>query len=329
MAVSPTWIGIDVSKAELVLARAGQRTPWTEPNTAAGHAAIVRRISAGGAPHVVLEATGQWHRDLCDALANAGIPYTQVDGYKLRSVARSQGQRWKTDAADAQLLVTYGVTLAPAATPPRPAVLRRLATLVARRDDLIGDRTREKNRRKSTTDAVVIASAARIERLLTMEIRTMDQLIAETIAADPACAARYALLTSVPGWGFVTAATLIALLPELGTLSRKQLNALVGIAPYPQDSGVYKGLRRIAGGRALVRKALYVAVHCGATLCKNPVIRTSVPTLQARGKPYKVAIVATMNRLLGIVNAMIRDNLRWEDTAASQGLGTRPARSCP
>ena len=144
MVVSPTWIGIDVSKAELVLARAGQRTPWTEPNTAAGHAAIVRRISAGGAAHVVLEATGQWHRDLCDALANAGIPYTQVDGYKLRSFARSQGQRWKTDVADAQLLVTYGVTLAPAATPPRPAVLRRLATLVARRDDLIGDRTRER-----------------------------------------------------------------------------------------------------------------------------------------------------------------------------------------
>jgi transposase len=326
MVLFRTAIGIDISKGELVVARAAHRSVWTVPNTPTGHAAIVAKIGTLDHPHVILEATGQWHIALCDALANAEIPYTQVDGYKMRNFARSQGRRAKSDQVDARMLATYGAIVQPEPTTPRPAILRALAALVGRREDLIADRTREKNRAKSTTAEAVIASVNRITVTLTEEIRHVEQQIQDLIASDPAAAARSALLRSVPGWGPVTATVVLALLPELGTLTRKQLSALVGVAPYNQESGTHTGSRRIAGGRAPVRKALYMATHSGATLCTSPVVRAHVAALQERGKPYKVAIIATVNRMLGIVNAMVRDNLRWEDTAASHGLGTIPRR---
>ena len=324
MSNCPTWIGIDVGKQQLVMARPGRRPLGSAPNTPAGRATLIRRIRAFPTPQIVLEATGQWHLALCDDLATAGVPYTQVDGFKLRNFARSQGTRGKTDAADAGVLATYGATLQPAATTPRPAVVRTLTVLVSRRYDLIADRTREKNRCASTTDPVVLVSTQRIIGLLDAEIATIEQLITTTIASDADCVARYGLLTSVPGIGPVTAATLIALLPELGTLSRKHLAALVGIAPYNHDSGSLRGLRRIAGGRATVRTALYLAIHCAVTTCTDPVIRDGVAALRARGKPYTVAVVATMNRVLAMLNAMVRENLRWDQTAASHGLGSIP-----
>jgi transposase len=325
MALFRTAIGIDISKGELVVASVSPPSVWTEPNTPIGQAAIVGTIGTLVNPHVILEATGQWHIALCAALANAGIPYTQVDGYKMRNFARSQGRRAKTDRIDAVMLATYGATVQPEPTTPRPAILCALAALVGRREDLIADRTREKNRAKSTTAEAVIASACRITIILSAEIRRVEQEIRDLIATDPDAAARYALLRSVPGWGPVTASVVLALLPELGTLTRKQLSALVGVAPYNQESGTHTGSKRIAGGRATVRKALYMATHSGATLCKSPVVRAHVAALQYRGKPYKVAIIATVNRILGIVNAMVRDHLRWEETAASRGLGTVPA----
>ena len=326
MVLLRTAIGIDISKGALVVARASHQSVWTVPNTPTGQTAIVAKIGTLSTPHVILEATGQWHIALCDALANAGIPYTQVDGYKMRNFARSQGRRAKTDAVDARMLATYGAMVQPQSTPPRPAILRALAALVGRREDLIAQRTREKNRAKSTTAEAVIASIYRITVILAEEIRRVDQQIRELIAVDPDTAARYALLRSVPGWGPVTATVVLALLPELGTLTRKQLTALVGVAPYNQESGNHTGSRRIVGGRATVRKALSMATHSGATLCKSPVVRAHVAALQDRGKPYKVAIIATVNRMLGIVNAMVRDNLCWEETAASHGLGTIPGR---
>lgn len=327
MSLVRTSVGIDVSKGELVVATLPKRQSWTDLNAPAGQAAIVRRIGTLVNPHVILEATGQWHIALCDALANAGIPFTQVDGYKMRSFARSQGRRAKTDRIDAVMLATYGATVQPAPTTPRPPVLRALAALVGRREDLIADRTREKNRITSTTADAVIASAYRIVGILAEEIKRVEQQITELITSDPDCAARYARLRSVPGWGPVTATTVLALLPELGTLNRKQLAALVGVAPYNQDSGAACGIRRISGGRATVRKALYMATHSAATLSKSSsAVRNHVMALQECGKPYKVAIVATMNRMIGIVNAMVRDNLNWEETAASHGLGTIPTR---
>ena len=319
-----SWIGIDVSKHTLVVAGCDARRNWSVPNTADGRATLVHRLSTLPAPHVILEATGQWHLEACDSLAEAGIPYTQVDGYKMRNFARSQGRRAKTDPIDARMLATYGAQIQPEATTPRPPALRTLTVLVRRREDLIADRTREKNRMGATTAAVVRASAQRMVEMLTAEITCIAHEIAAVIASDPELATRHAVLRSVPGWGPVTAMTVLALLPELGTLNRKQLNALVGVAPYNQDSGTAIGVRRIAGGRAVVRKALYMATHSGATLCKSPVIRTYVAALQARGKPYKVAIIATVNRMLGIVNAMVRDNLHWDQTDASHGLGTIP-----
>lgn len=324
-----SWIGIDVSKYSLVVAGSDQRRTWSVPNTGDGLRQLVHRIGTRDAVQIVLEATGQWHLALCDALAEAGLAYSQVDGYKMRNFARSQGRRAKTDPIDARMLASYGELVQPEMTTPRSPVVRALTALVGRREDLIADRTREKNRSKSTTAEAVIASAWRIVVILEEEIKRVEAQIAELIASDPELANRYALLRSVPGWGPVTATTVLALVPELGNLGRKQLNALIGVAPYNQESGAMLGRKRIGGGRSTVRKALYMATHSGATLCKTPVIRTHVTALQDRGKPYKVAIIATVNRMLGIVNAMVRDNLRWEETAASHGLGTIPTHFRP
>lgn len=317
MTLSATWFGIDVAKAHLDIAQAAVAGSWRVANTPAGWTRLLAQLGRHDQPRVVLEATGPYHRHLVLALHAQAIPTAVINPAQLRSYARSQGQRAKTDAVDAQLIARYGAQTQPAPTPLPTASERRLAELVSRRQDLTQDRVRELNRRQTTTDPVVLASLDRHLAMLAAELRELDQAIAAVTAADARSATRTALLRSAPGIGPVIAATLVAGVPELGTLSPKPLAALVGVAPYARESGSQVRPRTIAGGRAAVRKALYQAV-VSAARC-NPVIRTHLQRLLDRGKPFKVAMVATMRRLLGILNAMLREGLRWEQTQVGQG----------
>ena len=317
MSLSATWFGIDVAKAHLDVAQWGAAASRRVPNTPAGWTRLLAELNRTEQPVVVLEATGPYHRPLVVALHAGGIPTTVINPAQMRSYARSQGQRAKTDPIDAQLLARYGAQTQPAPTPLPTASERRLAELVSRRHDLTQDRVREQNRRQTTTDPLILASIDRHLALLADELAAVDRAIATETAADAQSAARSALLRSAPGIGPVIAATLVAGLPELGTLAPKPLAALVGVAPFARESGTQHRPRTIAGGRAPVRTALFQAV-VSATRC-NAVLRAHLQRLIARGKPYKVAMVATMRRLLGILNAMLRDGLTWQQTTVGQG----------
>lgn len=312
-----SWIGIDVAKAHLDIARSQRPGQVRVANTAAGWQRLLAELAGTEQPQVVVEATGPYHRGLVVALQAAGIPTAVINPAHLRYFARSQGQRAKTDAIDAQLIARYGAQIMPAPTPlPSPAE-RRLADLVSRRQDLVQDRVREQNRRATTTDPLILASIERHLTMLAAELRALERAMATVTTTDAALATRTARLRSAPGIGPVIAATVVAGLPELGTLAPKPLAALVGVAPFARESGAQTHRRAIAGGRATVRKALYQAV-VSATRC-NPVLKAHLQHLQARGKPYKVAMVATMRRFLGILNAMLRDGLDWSETEVGQG----------
>ncbi len=324
MSLSSVWFGIDVAKAHLDVARSSGSGSFRVANTPAGWKKLMAEISRSDQPRVVLEATGPYHRNLVLALHEGGIPTAVINPAHLRYFARSQGQRAKTDSVDARLIARFGAQTMPAPAPLPTASERRLAELVSRRQDITQDRVREQNRRQTTTDPLIRASIDRHLAMLAGELAELDRVIAAVTAADDRTATRSALLRSVPGIGPVIAATLVAGLPELGTAAPKQLAALVGVAPFARESGTQVRARTIAGGRAAVRKALYQAVLSAAR--SNPVINGHLQRLIARGKPYKVAMVATMRRLLGILNAMLRDGLRWEDTQVGQGhfLPTSP-----
>lgn len=302
-----SWFGIDVAKAQLDVARAGAAGSRRVANTPAGWKRLIAEVSRTEQPRVVLEATGPYHRQLVVALDAAGIPTAVINPAHLRSFARSQGQRAKTDGIDAHMIARYGAQTQPAPTPLPTESERRLAELVSRRQDITQDRVREKNRRQTTSDPLIRDSIDRHLAMLADEVTELDRAIADVTAADERIAARSALLRSAPGIGPVVAATLVSGLPELGTARPKQLAALVGVAPFARESGAQVRPRAIAGGRAPVRKVLYQA-GVSATRC-NPVIRAHLQRLLDRGKPSKVAMVATMRWLLGILNAMLRDGL--------------------
>lgn len=311
------WFGIDVSKAHLDLARSSIPGTQRVANTPAGWRRVVADVGRTGQPMVVLEATGPYHRDLVLALHAEGIPTAVINPAHLRYFARSQGRRAKTDPVDAQLIACYGAQTQPAPTPVPSATERRLADLVSRRHDITQDRVREQNRRQTTTDPGILASIERHLAMLAAELTTLDRTIAAVTAADARTATRTALLRSAPGIGPVIAATLVAGLPELGSASPKQLAALVGVAPFARESGTQQWARTIAGGRSHVRTALYQAVVSATRT--NSVLRDLRQRLIARGKPYKVAMIATLRRFLGILNAMLRDGLTWDQTNVGQG----------
>jgi transposase len=317
MATPCSWFGIDVSKAHLDVARASTQGSVRIANTPAGWKRLVAEIGRTEQPRVVLEATGPYHRDLVLVLHAHAIPTAVINPAHMRYFARSQGIRAKTDLIDAHLIARYGAQTTPAPTPLPSASERRLAELVSRRQDITQDRVREQNRRGTTTDPLILASIDRHLVMLAGERTVVDRAIAAVTAADSGTATRSAQLRSVPGIGPLIAATLVAGLPELGTASSKQLAALVGVAPFARESGTQHRPRTIAGGRAPVRRALYQAVVSAAR--SNAVINAHLQRLIARGKPYKVAMVATMRRYLGILNAMLRDGLTWQQTDVGQG----------
>lgn len=254
---------------------------------------------------VVFEASGGYERPLAEALAAAGVDYARVNPRQAREFARATGCLAKTDRVDARILARMAGALDLAPTPPPDPARMRLAALVARRDDLVEQAAREANRLKQARDSFVRSDIASLIRLLKRRIARCEAEIAAQIAADGQLAETEARLRSAPGIGPVTAASLIARLPELGQVSRSAIANLAGLAPHACDSGHMRGQRHIWGGRKEVRKSLYQAAFIASRY--DPALKALRTRLQDAGKPFKVAIIAVARVFLTQLNAIIRD----------------------
>ena len=317
MADARKWAGIDVSKAHLDLGFSDTEEVARYPNTEDGIRALVECIVQAAPELVVLEATGGFEVPTAAALAGAEVPVVVANPRQVRDFARSTGQLAKTDGIDARMLALFAERVRPAVRPLPDEAARELDAMVGRRRQIIEMLTAEKNRLGFALPAVQKGIRKHIrwlERQLEDVERDMDGLIRQS----PVWQAKNDLLQNVPGVGPNLARTLIAELPELGRLSGKEIAALAGVAPFPPDSGLTRGKRMIWGGRASVRSALYMSVWSASKW--NPVIRPFYERLRAAGKPAKVAQVASMRKLLTILNAMLRDNRPWDPSVPLQQL---------
>lgn len=301
------FVGIDVSKAQLDVAQrpAGR---FMVPNTEAGFTQLIAQLAANPPTLIVLEATGGVELPLTGALAAAGLPVVVVNPRQIRDFAKATGQLAKTDALDAQVLAHFADVVRPTPRPLPDVETQELGALVTRRRQLIEMLTAEKNRVASARAVVRKQLRAHIT-WLERALHQADTDLAEAIRQSPLWREKEELLRSVPGIGPVLTTTLLANLPELGTLTHKQIAALVGVAPLNRDSGTLRGKRTVWGGRAQVRAALYMAAIVAARF--NPVIRVFYQRLCAAGKAKKVAFVACMRKLLTIVNAMLKHRTPW------------------
>lgn len=285
-------------------------------NDERGIRTLVGRLAGDGPALVVLEATGGYELAAVAALAAAGLPVVVANPRQVRDFAKAAGRLAKTDRLDAQVLAHFAAALQPPARPPVAAEALALAALLARRRQLTAMLTAERNRLE-TTPAPVRAGVERHVAWLEAELAALDGELRQAVQADPAWEERERLLRGVPGVGPVLAATLLAELPELGTVSRQEVAALAGVAPFNRDSGQQRGRRLIWGGRASVRAVLYMA--CVSAVRHNPVLRAYYQRLLAAGKPRKVAHVACMRKLLAILNTMLHRRTPWQPRPAAGG----------
>ena len=276
-----------------------------------GLTVLVDRL-AGMAPGlIVLEATGGFETVVAAALAAAQLPLAVVNPRQIRDFARATGRLAKTDALDAQAIALFAERLRPEPRPLPDEQSRLLAELVARRRQIVEMMTAERNRRRRLTGKRMLKSVDRVLAALQKELSELETDLDETIRGTPVWREKEDLLTSVPGVGDKLARTLIADLPELGQLNRKQIAALVGVAPINRDSGTLRGKRTTWAGRAKVRPTLYMAALVAAH--HNPVLKAFYQHLLAAGKAKKLAITAVMRKLLVILNAMLRDQRPWQN----------------
>jgi transposase len=309
MTIHPDVIGIDVSKAHLDIFDLARGRAERLPNDAETAHALAQRLSERPGAFAVFEATAPYDRKLRTVLAAQGIAFARVNPSQARYFARAIGRGAKTDAIDAQALAAMSRVL-PAPTPAVPDPGREaLASLHKRRDQLVAAHAAEQVRLREIGD--VHGSCEKHLAWLSAEIARFAALIAKAIADSTALASDMALMRSVPGIGPVGAATLLAQLPELGTLTPKTAAALAGLAPFNADSGMRRGIRQIAGGRARVRKALYMAA---VTAMRKGRFRELYRDLIARGKPAKVALIAIARKLVVILNAVMRDRKPFQPT---------------
>lgn len=307
-------VGIDVSKAELECCCLPDSGGWLEPNNEAGIEALVLRLRELKPDLVVLEATGGYETAAAVALILAKFEVAVVNPRQVRNFAKAMGKQAKTDRIDAQMIALFGERIRPEARGIPEEAVRELDAMVTRRRQVQAMITAEKNRVQVAAAAVRPRIVEHL-RWLAQELDEIEREIGSLIEKSPAWRTREELLKSVPGVGPATARTLIAELPELGSLGPKRVASLVGVAPWPRDSGIFRGQRKISGGRASVRCSIYMATF-SAIAC-NPVIRAHYKALIARGKLFKVAMVACMRKLLGILNAMVRDSRPWTQPATA------------
>ena len=303
------YVGIDVAKAHLDLAIGPGGQPWRVTNDESGIAQVVSKLQPLDPALVVLEATGGLQLPLVAALASADLPVVVVNPRQVRDFAKATGQLAKTDHLDAQVLAHFGQAVRPTPRALPDAQSRELSALLARRQQLVGMLVAEKNRLGTVGPPVRHRIQAHVQ-WLEQELEDSDTHLGKTIRESPVWREKDNLLQSVPGIGPVVSTTLLAELPQLGTLSRQQISNLVGVAPLNRDSGVFRGKRAIWGGRSRVRATLYMAALVATRY--NPVIRAFYQRLCGAGKPKKVALTACMHKLLIILNSLLKHNRAWD-----------------
>ena len=315
------FVGIDVAKAELVVSTQPTEERWTVANDERGVHTLVERLRSLEPQLIVLEATGGYELLCVAALAAAGLPVVVVNPRQVRDFAKATGQLAKTDRIDADILARFADKVRPTVRPLADADAQELAALLARRRQLLDMLQAERNRLgqvfgrgKQHVKKSLKSHIAFLER----EVRMTDTDLGEMVRRSPAWRERDELLQSVPGVGPVLSRTLLADLPELGRLSRREIAKLVGVAPLSRDSGTMRGRRFVQGGRASVRAVLYMAALVATK--RNAVIRTFYLRLLAAGKPKKLALVACMRKLLTILNVMVRTAQRWSVDGSSEVL---------
>lgn len=313
MSTASRCVGIDVSLGELVVAQQPPADVWTFPNDPAGAADLVRRLRPLRPTLIVLEATGGYERAVVAALATAGLPVVVANPRQVRDFARGLGQLAKTDPVDAAILALFAERVQPTPRPIPDAALHALEAVVTRRRQLLDMLTAERNRLALAAPPVQADLQKHID-WLRRRVAKLDRDLDKQIQASPVWRTTDNLLQSTPGVGPTVSRTLLGALPELGTLTHKQIAALVGLAPMARDSGRWRGRRRITGGRAPVRAALYMAALVATR--HNPPIQTFYARLLAAGKPKKLALTACMHKLLTILNAMVKANTVWRPTLA-------------
>ena len=305
------YIGIDVAKDKFDVARYDSEQLQTLTNDEAGYMQFVSWVNGlVGESLVVLEATGGFEQGIVSALLEAQVAVVKVNPKRVRDFARATGQLAKTDALDAHIIAAFAQAIRLEVTPLKDTAQRHLSALLTRRRQLVQMRTDEKLR----LSAVSKKLRPHLDRHITWlsaEIAALEADIDQFIDKNPRWKAKRAKLTAIPGVGPATSLTLLAELPELGPLSPKQIASLVGVAPFNRDSGKFNGKRSIYGGRASVRRTLYMATVT-AVRC-NPLIRAFFQRLHLdNNKPFKVAITACMRKLIIIMNAIIRDDSDWD-----------------
>ena len=307
----PRFVGIDVSKAQLDVAVRPTGKRWTLPYDQTGIEGLIPQIVDLEPALVLLEATGGLELPLVAALAAAALPVVVVNPRQVRDFAKATGTLAKTDALDAGVLAHFADAVRPEVRPLKDSETQVLNSLTARRHQVMTMLVSEKNRLGTAIGTV----SPRIEAHITwleQELSDLDKGLRQTLRRSPVWREKDDLLRTVPGVGEQISLTLLANLPELGTLNRRQIAALVGVAPYNRDSGTLRGKRAVWGGRSRVRAVLYMGALVASR--HNPAIRDFYQRLLAAGKPKKVALVASMRKLLVILNGMLKHGSPWSDT---------------
>ena len=314
MSTQEVVVGIDVSKDWLDVAISNESLRFA--NETEGIAELTRRLSAGAVQLVVMEATGGYETQVATAIAGVGLKLAVVNPRQVRDFAKATGRLAKTDRIDAHVIAAFGVAVAPQVVSLPDEQMRELQGLVARRSQLVGMRVQESNRLAMAQGALHKQIKAHIT-WLDKAIGKVNTNLTARLRSSDAWREKDELYRSMKGVGPITSSTLMAALPELGTLDRRSIAALVGVAPFNRDSGSFRGRRVIWGGRASVRHMLYMAAV--TAIRTNPAIKDFYERLIARGKPHKVAMVACMRKMITILNAMARNNTPWTPTLKCAG----------
>jgi transposase len=303
--------GIDVSKDRLDVVILPEEQCSSVSNDPTGWAELVEQLRGFSISAIGIEASGGYERGVMRALLAAGMPVRHVNPFKLRQFAKASGVLAKNDPLDARMIAAFVAIMPTRPALSRPPAVERLVEVLAVRRQLSAEKVAAENASRLLENAMLQRLSRRRIARLAADIDMLDERLLETVAADAALAHRYRMLTSMPGVGPVLACTLIALLPELGRMSRKQVAALVGVAPYAFESGKLKGKRCVWGGRAPVRHVLFMAAMSASNW--NPVLKRFHDRLKAAGKLPKVIIVAVMRKMITMLNAMVRDDVVWAD----------------
>ena len=306
-------VGVDVGKTQLDLYLLERGRALTVPNQESDISTLIRSLRRYRIERIVVEATGRLEQPFVRAALAAGLPVIVVSPLKIRRFAQVIGQLAKTDAIDARLIAQFAATVKPAIRPASDLNAQAIKDLVVRRRQLTSLRTMEKNRRQVMPQELK-SSIDRMIKMLNHELKLLEQLIDNAVDQHDPSRHKRELLTSMPGIGNCVAATLIGDLPELGSLDRREIASLTGVAPFNHDSGTLRGKRRIRGGRAQSRTALFLSAMVATRF--NPDIKRFYERLLSVGKHKKVALIACIRKIVTALNAMLRDNVPWRSAIA-------------